>query len=182
LHLYKESRNLYITNQAHAPQPHWTRLNPKYPLFCWLAAGFLIRLSSQIDRFRIRFQIKAVNTLVSVPALRHVPDREGDRDADKPDAIFDNDYDGMDIEPEEDIVITIEEDAAVHNKLMRDKMAAQLRKRRKTTHGLLVGHHHGGLNPLPSTWEYPNEMNLIQLGIIMAASTLSHQRGSTQMR
>ena len=98
-----------------------------------------------------------------MPALRHVPDGEGDRDADKPDAIFDNDYDDMDIKPEEDIVITIEEDAAVHNKLMRDKMAAQLRKRRKTTHGLLVGHHHGGLNPLPSTWEYPNEMNLIQM-------------------
>ena len=45
-----------------------------------------------------------------------------------------------------------------HNKKMRKKSRDQLMKRTLT-----MGFHHNHLSPLPSSWEYPKQMTLIQL-------------------
>jgi len=44
---------------------------------------------------------------------------------------------------------------------LRQNTQQQLQSRK--SHGLLVGFHHGVLNPLLSMWGYPKRMNLIQM-------------------
>jgi hypothetical protein len=73
-----------------------------------------------------------------------------------------NNCDGLDIDEEEDVCITVTDYNAMEQQLVHDKTKEQL-KRRKTTGGLLVGYHHGHLNPLPSSWKYPTKMNVIQM-------------------
>ena len=82
------------------------------------------------------------------------------------------DVDGMDdaffcggLEEDDDIIITVDEEKAmqemVRDATIKAKTQQQLQNRR--SHGLLVGFHHGVLNPLPSMWRYPKRMNLIQM-------------------
>jgi hypothetical protein len=77
------------------------------------------------------------------------------------------------VEYEEDIIIEIpnespQQSAAVQDRNVRRKTAQQMEKRTLT-----MGHHHGTLNPLPSTWRYPKELNVIQL---MTLWLLGNQR------
>lgn len=68
-------------------------------------------------------------------------------------------------EEEEDIVFTIDADEEIRKKAhaaaIAKKTKQQLKERKKT--GLLVGFHHGHLNPLAPMWRYPKQMNLIQM-------------------
>ena len=63
------------------------------------------------------------------------------------------------------IEITYEEDKALHELAretsIKHKAKKQLDQRKKN--GILVGFHHGALNPLPSYWKYPNKLNLLQM-------------------
>ena len=71
-------------------------------------------------------------------------------------------YDGLDIDEEEDVCITVNKYNLMKQQFIHDKTKKQL-KRRKTTSGLLAGYHHGHLDPLPLTWKYPTKMNVIQM-------------------
>jgi hypothetical protein len=79
--------------------------------------------------------------------------------------IFDH-CDAFDVEEEEDVLITIQEEEVMHSdmlqKAIRTRTEEQM-KRRKIDNGIIVGFHHGVLNPLPSSWRYPKKMNVIQM-------------------
>ena len=77
------------------------------------------------------------------------------------------DVDGMDdaffcggLEEDDDIIITVDEEKAmqemVRDATIKAKTQQQLQNRR--SHGLLVGFHHGVLNPLPSMWKDPKQI------------------------
>ena len=63
-------------------------------------------------------------------------------------------------EEEEEIVIPVEVtgDAVLKDQYVREQTSQQLKKRKLT-----VGFHHGCLNPLPSTFVYPEGMNVVSL-------------------
>ena len=69
------------------------------------------------------------------------------------------------LEEEEDIDFTTEFDtealAVAHDTTIQDKTQAQLRKRKQC--GVYVGLHHGKLSTLPSMWQYPTKLSLIQM-------------------
>ena len=44
------------------------------------------------------------------------------------------------------------------DRIVRQKTSKQMKSRTFT-----IGYHHGKLNPLPSTWKYPNSCTIIQL-------------------
>jgi hypothetical protein len=88
-------------------------------------------------------------------------DQACDGEGEEP-ANFECTYDGLDIEEEKEVSVTVEEDAAMHNHLLQQKLMEQM-ERRKTPHGILCGFHHGGINPLLVSWVYPKRMNLIQM-------------------
>jgi hypothetical protein len=63
-----------------------------------------------------------------------------------------------DVVEEEDVVVTVEENAAFQQKTIREKSKQQMEKRRYR-----VGYYDGRWNTLPKGWEYPEKMNLIQM-------------------
>lgn len=85
----------------------------------------------------------------------------------------DSTFDAGGIEEDDYIEISFEEKTALHARVIdesiKHRQKQQIQNRKKN--GLLVGFHHGVLNPLPSTWTYPTKMSLIQLITL-------HQMGS----
>ena len=62
-------------------------------------------------------------------------------------------------EEEEDVVIPIKDvDAATADQLVQVQTKKQLQARQYT-----IGYHHGRMNPLPASWQYPTGITLIQL-------------------
>ena len=96
---------------------------------------------------------------LAAPPPPPAPPMDTDKDED-----FDLGGDGGGfVEYEDDIIIEIpnespQQSAAVQDRNVRRKTARQMENRILT-----MGHHHGSLNPLPSTWRYLKELNVIQL-------------------
>jgi hypothetical protein len=123
--------------------------------------GYVV--SREIDN-KLVLILKRLNKPFSPPAptIEHdFMDQACDGEGEEP-ANFECTYDGLDIEEEKEVSVTVEEDAAMHNQLLQQKRMEQM-ERRKTTHGFLCGFHHGGIIPLPVSWVYPKRMNLIQM-------------------
>ena len=113
-------------------------------------------LSKRIDR-KLDDLIAKISSPIAAPTLPH-PDNKNE----------DNTDDGFwtgDVVEEEDICLTYEEDQSLaeqaRQSTIRERTKYQLIEHKKR--GVVVGFHHGHLNPLPSLWQYPKQMNLIQM-------------------
>ena len=136
----------------------------------WQIGGEGYAVSREIDN-KLALILERLNKPISPPAptieqqqqLNDFMDQACDSEGGEP-ANYECTYDGLDIEEEKEVSVTVEEDAAMHNQLLQQKlMPMEQMERRKSTHGILCDFHHGGINPLPVSWVYPKRMNLIQM-------------------
>ena len=69
-----------------------------------------------------------------------------------------------DIEEEDDVILTFEsEQRSAIQQQVRDAAVRAKAKEQLGKPTMTVGYHHGHLNPLPSSWHYPEKMNMVQM-------------------
>ena len=77
------------------------------------------------------------------------------------------------VDIEDDVVFFLEDEYKGANNMVdnlnilstgaRDRIVRQKTSKQMKSHTFTMGYHHGKLDPLPSTWKYPNGCNVIQL-------------------
>ena len=83
------------------------------------------------------------------------------------------DYTGGFVDIVDDVVFLLEDEVKGSNNMVDnpnllstcaiDKILRQKTSKQMKSFTLTMGYHHGKLNPLPSTWKYPNGCTVIQL-------------------
>jgi hypothetical protein len=69
-------------------------------------------------------------------------------------------FDAFDVDDEEYLVITIQEEADMHQDMLHTAIHTRTQeqmKRRKLGNEFTMSFHHGVLNPLFSSWKYPQK-------------------------